>query len=128
MVHSAAGETRALAYLVMEVVSDWMLRLSRNEEVSRNHPGSCGEIRSDGPDRPPRQRRGQGVTLVDELVEGVLAVGPWLAPHDRARVVLDTDAIFADVLPVGLHVALTTAEKTRLLAVGPRSHVKPRGP
>lgn len=27
-------------YLVMEVVSDWMLRLSRNEEVSRNHTRS----------------------------------------------------------------------------------------
>lgn len=54
---------------------------------------------------------------MDELVEGVLAVGPRLTPHDRSGVVLDTDAIFGDVLPVGLHVALTTTEKTRLLAV-----------
>lgn len=63
-------------------------------------------------------RRWGGLTLVDELVEGVLAVGPGLPPHDRAGVVLDTDAIFGDALPVGLHVALTTTERTRPLAPG----------
>lgn len=28
-------------YLVMEVVSDWVLRLSGNEEVGGNHSSSC---------------------------------------------------------------------------------------
>lgn len=44
--------------------------------------------------------------LVDELVEGVLPIGPRLTPHDWSSVVLDTDAIFTDVLPIGLHVSL----------------------
>lgn len=48
--------------------------------------------------------------MVDELVEGVLPVGPRLAPHDWSSVVVDTDAIFGDVLPVGLHVALKTKQ------------------
>lgn len=54
---------------------------------------------------------------MDQLVEGVLAVGPRLTPHNRSGVVLNTDAIFGDVLPVGLHVALTTIENTRSPAV-----------
>lgn len=48
------------------------------------------------------------LTLVDELVEGVLSVGPGLAPHDWSGVVVHTGAVFGDVLPVRLHVALTT--------------------
>lgn len=47
---------------------------------------------------------------MDELVEGVLSVGPGLAPHDWSGVILDAGAIFGDVLPVRLHVALTTTE------------------
>lgn len=66
--------------------------------------------------------RSGGVTLVDELVEGVLPVGPRLTPHDRSSVVLDTDALFGDVLPVRLHVALTTTETAWLLAVGGKAH------
>lgn len=46
------------------------------------------------------------MTLVDELVEGVLSVGPWLPPHDWSGVIVHTGAVFGDVLPVGLHVAL----------------------
>lgn len=45
---------------------------------------------------------------MDELVEGVLPVGPRLAPHDWSGVVVYSGAIFGDVLPVGLHVALAT--------------------
>lgn len=61
------------------------------------------------------------VTLVDELVEGVLSVGPRLAPHDWSGVVVDTGAIFGDVLPVGLHVALRT--RTRVLTVSHNNRV-----
>lgn len=46
------------------------------------------------------------VTLVDELVEGMLSVGSGFAPDDGSGVVVDTSSIFSDVLPVGLHVAL----------------------
>lgn len=54
--------------------------------------------------------RRAGVTLVDELVEGVLAVGTRLTPHDRSGVVIDAAAVFGDAFPVGLHVALAMAE------------------
>lgn len=47
---------------------------------------------------------------MDELVEGVLSVGPRLAPHDWSGVIVDTGAILGDVLSVRLHVALATAE------------------
>lgn len=94
----------------MEVVSDWMLRLSRNEEVCRDHTSSCGENRSDQLKRSRRRCQRGGGTLVDELVEGVLPVGPRLAPHDRPGVVLDPGAIFGDVLPVRFHVALATRD------------------
>lgn len=69
---------------------------------------------------------GGGLTLVDELVEGVLAVGPRLPPHDRPRLVPDTDAIFGDALPVGLHVALATTGRTRLAAASARLSVMTR--
>lgn len=57
------------------------------------------------------------VTLVDQLVEGVLSVGPGLAPHDWPSVVVDTSAIFGDVLPVRLHVALTTTQTDHMVTV-----------
>lgn len=59
-----------------------------------------------------------GVTLMDKLVEGVLSVGPGLAPHDRSGLVVHTGAIFGDVLPVRLHVALTTTETAPLFLGG----------
>lgn len=64
----------------------------------------------DGATKRAEPERVGGVTLVDELVEGVLPVGPGLPPHDRPRVVVDAAAVFGDVLPVGLHVALETRD------------------
>ena len=52
-----------------------------------------------------------GPTLVDELVEGVLAIGPWLPPHNGARLVVHTGAGLGDVLPIGLHVTLEQGQK-----------------
>lgn len=51
------------------------------------------------------------VTLVDELVEGMLPIGAGLAPHDWSGVVVDAGSILGDVLPVGLHVPLTAEKK-----------------
>jgi len=62
------------------------------------------------------------ITLVDELVEGVLPVGPWLPPHDWSCVVVHTAAILGDVLPVRLHVALET--KHTVTQVLPHTQVK----
>lgn len=53
-----------------------------------------------------------GVTLVDELVEGMLSVGPRLTPHDWSGVVLHTATVFGNVLPVRFHVALTTRDSS----------------
>lgn len=64
--------------------------------------------------------RADSGTLVDELVEGVLPVGPGLPPHDGSSVVPDPASIFGDVLPVGFHVALTTTETARLQAARQR--------
>src|SRR5262245_7147707 len=42
-------------------------------------------------------------TLVDELVEGVLTVGPRLAPVDWGGVVVHLHTVKGDVLTVALH-------------------------
>src|SRR5262249_61945383 len=41
--------------------------------------------------------------LVDQLVERVLAVRPWLAPDDRPRLIVDGRALQRHVLAVALH-------------------------
>lgn len=54
-------------------------------------------------DNLPRNELG---TLVDQLVESVLAVGTALTPDDRASLVVDLRAVLGDALTVGLHVTL----------------------
>lgn len=71
-----------------------------------------------GPPRPqqppcPGQR---APTLVDELVEGMLAIGPWLPPHNGARLVVHASAGLGDILPVGLHVTLEQGQRPSPLA------------
>ena len=58
--------------------------------------------------------------LVDQLVEGVLAVRARLAPHDRAGLVVDGVAVERDVLAVALHVELLQVggEAGEVLVVG----------
>ena len=64
--------------------------------------------------------RDQPRALVDQLVEAVLAVGPGLAPVDRAGVVVDVAAVERDVLAVGLHRQLLEVgrEALEVLLVG----------
>jgi len=45
-------------------------------------------------------------SLVQELIEGVLAVGAGCAPDDGARLVVDALATFGDGFTVGFHVSL----------------------
>jgi len=67
------------------VLAERIVRLDRRDEVARHQPRA----------------------LVDELIEGVLAVGAGLAPDDRARrVVRDRLAAARHALAVRLHVAL----------------------
>src|SRR5262245_24441742 len=56
-------------------------RLAKGDEVTRDESG----------------------TLVDQLVEGVLAIGARLAPVDGASLVVDRAAIARDVLAIALH-------------------------
>ena len=58
--------------------------------------------------------------LVDQLVEGVLAVGPRLAPEDRPGRVVDGLPVEADVLAVRLHGQLLQVggEALEVLLVG----------
>src|SRR6185312_11265550 len=62
----------------------------------------------------------QGTRLVQQLVEAVLAVGPGLAPVDRAGVVVDVGAVEGHVLAVRLHRQLLQVggEAVQVLVVG----------
>src|SRR5690606_9523160 len=66
------------------VVGQWVVRNRRGDEIARYHFG----------------------TLVDQLVERVLAVGARLAPDDWASLVIHRVAVTVNVLAVGFHVAL----------------------
>lgn len=78
------GEEVRQQQFVVYTVADGVVRLRGSYEIARY----------------------QARTLVDELIEGVLAVGAGLAPHDRTRLVVDGPARSRDVLAVALHVAL----------------------
>src|SRR5580698_2697395 len=41
--------------------------------------------------------------LMDQLVKGVLTVGSWLAPKDRARLIVNRSSIESNVFSVALH-------------------------
>lgn len=114
-------------YLVMQTLPYRVLRLNRDEEVTGYHLGipakgtvvtqvpipthgnrPCGlQENADLTEEsllacPPRPQLhscpGQtGPTLVDELVERMLAIGPWLPPHNGARLVVHTGAGLGDV-------------------------------
>ena len=67
--------------------------------------------------------KSQGISLVPwwmQLVEGMLAVGPGLAPVDRAGLVVDPGAVEGDVLAVRLHGQLLQigGEAVQVLVVG----------
>ena len=53
--------------------------------------------------KPDEVTRNQARSLVNQLVEGMLAVGPRFAPVDRACLVIHLPAIQRDVLTVALH-------------------------
>ena len=46
------------------------------------------------------------LTLVDKLIESMLAVGPWFSPHNGTSGVVDTSSLSRDRLAIGLHVSL----------------------
>jgi len=49
------------------------------------------------------------LTLMNELVEGMLAVSTGLSPHNRSSGVVHTSPLAGHRLPVGLHVPLSSS-------------------
>ena len=76
------------------MVSNWVLRLNRREEIAWDEFGS----------------------LVDQLVEGVLAIGACLTPDDGTSLVVDSLGVLCDEFAVAFHLKL-------LQIVGKASHV-----
>lgn len=66
-----------------------------------------------------------GPTLVDKLVECMLAVGPWLPPHNGACLVVHPGTGLGDVLSIGLHVALEGGQKLSPLPTRSAFHKLP---
>ncbi len=69
---------------LLVVIANLVVAVGRGDEVARNHLGA----------------------LVDELVEGMLAVGTRFAPEDRTRLVVHALGIAVNGLAVGFHVGL----------------------
>ena len=94
-------------------------RLGLGEEVRHQQVVVLAQLpgRAVEPDQVAGHQPGP---LVDELVEGVLAVGARLAPHDGARGGLDGAAVDVHRLAVALHVELLEVgrEAPEALAVG----------
>lgn len=63
-------------------------------------------LRVDLPHAADIKRALECVTLVDELIESMLAVGSRLSPHDWSGVVVHACSMIGDVLSIGLHVSL----------------------
>ena len=82
------------------VAAERIERLHKGDEVTRDEPRS----------------------LMDELVEGVLAVGARLAPIDRARGVGDICSIDGDVLSIALHRQLLEVRGKSLQVLLVRQH------
>ena len=83
-VHQGFGLCKEVGKQLLVMIADLVVAVGRGDEVARNHLGA----------------------LVDELVEGVLAVGARFAPEDRAGLVVHALAFTVDGLAVGFHVGL----------------------
>src|SRR5580658_2745248 len=98
----AEGESFGLREHICEqhvvVATDWIERLRERDEVARNEFSS----------------------LMDQLVERMLAVGSRLAPTNRAGLVVHVSAVERDVLAVALHCQLLQIrrEALQVLLVG----------
>ena len=83
-VHQGFGLCKEVGEQLLEVVAHLVVAVGRGDEVARNHLGA----------------------LVDELVEGVLAVRTRFAPEDRAGLVIDAQGVAVNGLAVRFHVGL----------------------
>ena len=83
-VHQGFGLGKEVGKQLLVMVTDLVEAVGRGDEVARNHLGA----------------------LVDQLVEGVLAVRARFAPEDRTRLVVHALGIAVNGLAVGFHVGL----------------------
>ena len=83
-VHQGFGLSKEVGKELLVVIADLVVAVCRGDEVARNHLGA----------------------LVDELVEGVLAVRTRFAPKDRTSLVVHALGIAVNGLAVGFHVGL----------------------
>lgn len=116
----------------MQVVSDWMLGLSWNQEVTWDHACSwVGRMclvfttrtrhwsRVDSPDSDFKSTL-QQVTLMDELIESMLSVSSRLPPHYWSSVVVHTCSMIGNVLSIGLHVSLVWTKSQSVKVINKR--------
>ena len=83
-VHQGFRLCKEVAEQLLVMVAHLVVAVGRGDEIARNHLGA----------------------LVDQLVEGVLAVGTRFAPEDRAGLVVYALGVAVDGLAVGFHVGL----------------------
>ena len=83
-VHQSFRLSEEVGEQLLVVIANLVVAVCRGDEVARNHLGA----------------------LVDELVEGVLAVRTRFAPEDRTRLVVHALGIAVNGLAVGFHVGL----------------------
>ena len=97
-VHQGFGLCKEVGEQLLVVIANLVVAVGRGDEVARNHLGA----------------------LVDQLVEGVLAVRTRFAPEDRASLVVHALGIAVNGLTVGFHVSLleVSSEAMQILIVG----------
>jgi len=83
-VHQSFRLGKEVGEQLLVVIANLVVAVGRGDEVARNHLGA----------------------LMDELVEGVLAVRTRFAPEDRTGLVVDAQGVAVNSLAVGFHVGL----------------------
>ena len=102
----------------------WAKKLARNSSWTSLSPSASGLRRVGHGDEVGRDQPG---ALVDQLVEGVLAVGPRLAPEHLAGLRGHRRAVVADALAVGLHGELLQVRREAVQVLRVRQHGVGRG-
>ena len=99
-VHQGFGLGKEVGEQLLVVIANLVVAVGRGDEVARNHLGA----------------------LVDQLVEGVLAVGARFAPEDRAGLVVHALGVAIDGLTVRFHVGLLEVGSEAMEVLVVREH------
>ena len=99
-VHQGFGLCKEVREQLLVMVADLVVAVGRGDEVARNHLGA----------------------LMDQLVEGVLAVRTRFAPEDRTSLVVHALGIAVNGLAVGFHVGLLEVGSEAVQVLVVREH------